>query len=200
MGFKCGASIHVMLETVKRAAAGTYHPKGYDKEDNLQALLFLCLGGAHVADIAHHIFGTPSAQTIRTCTTVPHIIPSPSFPTHNEIECNIVASFEGLLDGLGVSKLRMLHTVAMFNELVIEKQPWWDDKLNKVLGICCKHGSETSLEFTIAEDLEMLWDELGSGNIHLAHEVCICVCCASPSYHVHRTKIPNILIYHDFDR
>src|SRR6266576_4377887 len=103
MGFKRGASIHVMLETVKRAAAGTYHPKGYDEEDDLQALLFLCLGGARVADIAHHIFGTPSAQTIHTCTTVPYIIPSPSFPTCNEIEHNIVASFEGLLDGLSIS-------------------------------------------------------------------------------------------------
>ena len=61
IGFKRGAGIHSMLETIKRAAEGMYHPKGYNEEDNLQALLFLCLDGAHVADIAHHIFGTPSA-------------------------------------------------------------------------------------------------------------------------------------------
>ena len=61
IGFKCGAGIYSMLETIKRAAEGMYHPKDYNEEDDLQALLFLHLGGAHVADIAHHIFGTPSA-------------------------------------------------------------------------------------------------------------------------------------------
>jgi hypothetical protein len=167
-----------MLETVKRAAEGTYHLKGYDEEDDLQALLFLHLGGACVADIAHHIFGTPSAQTIHTHTTVPQIIPLPSFPTCEEIQCNITASFEGLLDGLGISGQKMLHAVAVFDELAIEKWPRWDDKSNKVLGICREHGSGMSLEFTNEDDLETLWDELGSGKIHLAYEVCICVCCA----------------------
>lgn len=182
VGFRRGASIHSILETVKRAAAGTYHPKGYDEEDDLQALLFLRLGGARVADIAHHIFGTPSARTIRTRTTVPQIIPSPSFPTCDEIKRNIVASFEGLLDGLGISGQNMLHAVAVFDELAIEKRPRWDDKSNKVLGVCREHGKGTSLEFTTEEDLETLWDELGNERIHLAHEVCVCACCASFFY------------------
>jgi hypothetical protein len=72
----------------------------------------------------------------------------------------------------------VLHAVAVFDELAIEKRPRWDDKSDKVLGICHEHGSGTSLEFTNEDDLETLWDELGSGKIHLAHEVCVCVCCA----------------------
>ena len=176
MGFKHGSGIHSMLEMIKKAAAGTYHLKGYDEEDDLQALLFLHLGGARIADIAHHVFGTPSVQTIRTCTTVPQIIPLPSFPTCDKIQRNIVASFSGLLDGLGVSGQKMLHAVAMFDELAIEKRPRWDNKSNKVLGICREHGSGTSLEFTSEDDLETMWDELGGGKIHLAHEVCVCVC------------------------
>jgi len=178
IGFKRGAGIHSMLETIKKAATGTYHPKGYDEEDDLKALLFLRLGGARVADIAHRIFKTPSVRTIRTRTTVPQIIPSPSFPTCDEIQRNIVASFEGLLDGLGTTRQKMLHAVAMFDELAVEKRPRWDDKSNKVLGICREHGSGTSLEFTTGEDLETLWDELGREKIHLAHEVCVCACCA----------------------
>ena len=180
LGFKRGAGIHSMLETIKKAAKGTYHPKGYDEEDDLQALLFLRLGGARVADIAHHIFGTPSARTIRTRTTVPQIITSPSFPTHDEIQRNIVASFEGLVDGPGITGQKMLHAIAMFDELAIEKRPRWDDKSNKVLGICREHGRGTSLEFTTEEDLETMWDELGCGKIHLAHEVRVCICSASP--------------------
>jgi hypothetical protein len=64
--FKNGAGIHTMLDLIKKAAEGTYHPKGFDKEEDLQALLFLHLGGAHIADITHRIFGTPSVSTIRS--------------------------------------------------------------------------------------------------------------------------------------
>jgi hypothetical protein len=102
-GFEHGAGIYSMLELIKKAAEGTYHPKGFDEEDDLQALLFLCLGGARVVDIAHHIFRTPSTSTIWTRTTVPQILPLPSFPTCYELEHNISATFENLRDILGVS-------------------------------------------------------------------------------------------------
>jgi hypothetical protein len=168
VGFRRGAGIHSMLELVKKAAAGTYHPKSFDEEDDLQALLFLRLGGARVADVAHRIFGTPSVSAIRTRTIVPQILASPSFPTHYEIEHNIAACFGGVLEILGGS---MLHGILMFNEIAIKKRPRWDDKTNKILGVCREHGRDTSLEFTTEEDLQLLWEELGCGKIHLAHEV-----------------------------
>jgi hypothetical protein len=138
VAFKHGRGIHSTLELIKRAAEGTYHPKGFDEEDDLQALLFLWLGGARVADIAHHIFGTPSVRLICTCTTIPQILPSPAFLTRFEIEQNIMACFEGLLNILGTSG-QCTHAVLMFDELAVEKQPRWDDKSNKVLGVCREH-------------------------------------------------------------
>jgi hypothetical protein len=48
--------------------------------------------------------------------------------------------------------------------------------MNKFLGVCCEHGSDTSLEFTIEKDLQALWEELQGEKIHLAHEVCVNVC------------------------
>lgn len=168
VGFRRGAGIHSMLELVKKAAAGTYHPKSFDEEDDLQALLFLRLGGARVADVAHRIFGTPSVSTIRTRTLVPQILTSPSFPMYYEIEHNVAACFEGVFDNLGVS---MLHGILMFDEIAIEKRPRWDDKSNRILGVCQEHGRDTSLEFISEEDLQTLWEELSCGKIHLAHEV-----------------------------
>jgi hypothetical protein len=44
VGFKHGTGIHLMLEMIKKAVEGMYHPKGFDEEEDLQALLFLCLG------------------------------------------------------------------------------------------------------------------------------------------------------------
>ena len=79
----------------------------------------------------------------------------------------------------------LLHGILIFNELAIEKQPRWDDKSNKFLGVCCEHGHATSLEFTSEDDLVMLWNELESGKIHLSHEV-RCHALESPSYHGHQ--------------
>jgi hypothetical protein len=170
-GFRNGAGLHSILELIKKAAEGTYHPKAFDEEEDLQALLFLRLGGARVADIAHRVLGTPSVSTIRTRTSVPQILPSPSFPTRYEVQQNIASTFEGFLDVIGNAGENMLHAIVMFDELAVERRPRWDDKSNKILGMCREHGCATSLEFTSQEDLAMLWDELESGKIHLAHEV-----------------------------
>ncbi|KAI0282663.1 hypothetical protein BC826DRAFT_1110696 [Russula brevipes] len=94
------------------------------------------------------MFGTPSVSTIRTHTTVPQLLASPSYPTPNEVEHNVVASFQ-------------------------KKRPRWDDKTNKFLGLCREHGSETSIEFTSEEDLATLFEDLAHGNIHLASEATV---------------------------
>jgi hypothetical protein len=179
VAFNHGKGIHSTLELIKKAAEGTYHPKSFDKEDDLQTLLFLWLGGACVADIAHHIFGTPSVLVVRTHTTIPQILLSPSFPTHSKIEQNIVACFEGLLNLLEMSGQNATHAVLMFDELAVEKQPRWDDKSNKILSVCHEHGQGTSLEFTSEDNLDVLWEELKSGKIHLAHKVSVYISYAS---------------------
>ena len=107
---------------------------------------------------------------------IPQILGSPSFPTPCEIESNITASFKAISDILGASTQEMLHAVIMFDEISVEKRPRWDDKTNKILGVCHEHGQHTSLEFTSEEDLQTIWEELQDGKIHLAHEVRIDVC------------------------
>jgi len=169
--FYHGVGIYTMLELIKKAAEGTYHPNGFDEEEDLQALLFLCLGGAQVADVAHCIFRTPAASTIRRHSIIPQLIASPSFPTSHEVESNIAASFKAIQDILGASTQKVFHAMLMFDEISVECCPRWDDKTNKILGMCRKHGQGTSLEFTSEDDLQAMWEELQSGKIHLEHEV-----------------------------
>jgi hypothetical protein len=88
---------------------------------------------------------------------------------------NIASTFEGILDMMQASQ-NLLHGILMFNKLAIEKQPRWDNKLNKFLGVCREHRHVTSLEFISENDLAMLWNELESGKIHLSHEVRDHVC------------------------
>ena len=90
---------------------------------------------------------------IQRHTIIPYIIISPSFSTLGEVESNIAASFKDICDSLGASTQRMLHAVIMFDEISVEKCLCWDDKTNKVLGLCYEHRQDTSLEFTNEEDL-----------------------------------------------
>ena len=116
------------------------------------------------------------ARTIHIHATVPQILASPAFSTHSEIQHNVATTFEGVLEILSASEHSMLHAVLMFDEIATEKWPQWNDKSNKVLGVCRKHSHKTNLKFTSEEDLEMIWEELGCGKIHLAHKVCVYVC------------------------
>ena len=170
--FNHSKGIYSTLELIKKAAEGTYHLKGFDEENNLQALLFLWLRGACVANIAYYIFGTPSVSVVCTYTTIPQILPSPAFPTHFEIEQNIAAYFEEILDILRTLGL-CAYAVLMFDKLAVEKQPQWDDKFNKVLRVCCEYGEGTSLESTSKDNLDMLREELKSEKIHLAHKMSV---------------------------
>jgi len=120
VGFCHGISIYTMLELIKKAAEGMYHPNGFDEEEDLHVLLFLHLGSAQVTDVAHHIFGTPAASTIQRRTIIPQLIASPSFPTSHEIESNIAASFKAIRDILGASMQKVFHAVIMFDKISVE--------------------------------------------------------------------------------
>jgi len=114
-------SLPSILELITRAAQGLYHPKGFDKEEDLQMLLFLHLGGQQVAEIVHRIFGLPSPNTVCRCTMIPPLICSPSYPLETELVQNLKAVFESLLPLLAGQPLA--HAVLMLNEIAQEKWP-----------------------------------------------------------------------------
>jgi hypothetical protein len=58
-------SVVAILEMLRKAGRGIYWPKGFEKEEDLQTLLFLRLGGQRVAEIAHCIFGIPVMNSIQ---------------------------------------------------------------------------------------------------------------------------------------
>lgn len=162
-------SLHGMLDLINRAAAGTYHPKSYDEEDDARGMLMLILGGGRVADIAHRAYGSPSASSLRRHDTTPPILASPSQPTVLELEQNIDACFESISDLLPSSGV--VHAELMFDKLAVEKRPRWDDRTNKILGFCRGCSDSGSLDFNSSVDLDTLFDDLDRGDIDLASEV-----------------------------
>ncbi|KAI0259273.1 hypothetical protein BC834DRAFT_926296 [Gloeopeniophorella convolvens] len=156
VAFKRRIGIHALLDLIKRAAA----------EDDLQAQLLHRLGGARLADIAH--------LTVRKrMSNAPVLLASPSIPTRAEISHNVEASFDAIRDILNEASPgpTVQHAVLMWDE--VARRPRWDDKTNKLLGICRECGKDTSLEFSNMEDLDVIFDELGRGCIHLASEATV---------------------------
>ena len=74
-----------MIERLDHASKGFYKPQGYTEEEMLQGLLFLRLGGSHVADLAHQSLGSPGVSTLRSSTAITPLSPSSGMPTITEI-------------------------------------------------------------------------------------------------------------------
>ncbi|KAI0260621.1 hypothetical protein BC834DRAFT_831523, partial [Gloeopeniophorella convolvens] len=174
IGFRRGMGLHALLDLVKRAAEGTYHPKSFDEQEEVQMTLIFRLGGGRVAEIVRKIFGMPALSTIRKRLTGSVLQPSPSMPTRAEVEKNIENVFEGIQDVVAdASRAGMSHAVLMWDEIAVERRPRWDSKTNKVLGICRDCGKSTSLNFNRMEDLDVLFGELDNRTVHLASEATV---------------------------
>ncbi|KAF8802080.1 hypothetical protein BYT27DRAFT_7226487 [Phlegmacium glaucopus] len=115
-----------LLASYVAAAEGHYHPKSFSEEEDMKALLLWKLGGNQVTQINHCASGAPSVSYLRTCSTVPPIIPSHKFPMVQEVQMNVDATLHSVLDVV-------LHTILMFDEIATEKRIRWDPKTNLFL-------------------------------------------------------------------
>lgn len=118
----------------------------------------------------HKTLGLPSRTTLGTRTIVPPIIPSYTVPSILEIEANIVASFESMMDVVR-AQAGVLHVVLMVDEITAESRIRVDRNLNVFLEICREHGGKTSLKFVNEGDLEELFQSLDDNEVHYAAEV-----------------------------
>jgi hypothetical protein len=168
-GISRKVGIRGMLNLYDRTAQKVYRTQNYTEEDALRGLLLWCLGGSRVAAIAHKALDLPSISTLRRKTVVTPIVVSPRQPVKKEVEKNVSACFEKIVDV--VEAKRIVHQVLMLDEIKVEERPRWDDKTNMILGPCREHGEKTSLEFNSRHEAELLVEALCTGEVHLAGKV-----------------------------
>lgn len=170
VGMAHNRGIQGIMEMFEAAAEGVYHPKNYTEHDELRALLLWQLSDTRVAQINHRAQGDPSLTKLRSLSFTPPITPSPGQPTVAEIASNVKATFEGVLNVVH-DRVKLLHTVVMFDELATEKRIRWDQKTNHFLGVCREHAHKTSLEFVNEGDMEELFQAIDNDEVHYAKEV-----------------------------
>jgi hypothetical protein len=160
-----------LLKLYERAAQKLYCPRNYTEEDYLRGLLLWRLGGARLAGIGHRALNLPSNSTLHQCKVIPPLTVSPSFPTSQEVEENIKNMFAPIASVLEAAE-DIVHQVLMFDELKVEERPRYDEKSNKMLGVCREHAKNASLEFASEREVQLLLESVKKGDIHLAVDVC----------------------------
>jgi hypothetical protein len=175
-GLKHRAGIKALVQQYERAADKLYQPKGFSNEDIMRSIVLLRLGGARIAEFAHHSLSLPSLTTIQRNTILQALVVSPSIPTAAEVEANIKSCYT-----LGPSTapnpesllVEVTHQIVMLDELAVEKRVRWDDSQNKFQGTCREHNHQIPLDFTSEKELDVLCDAIGENKDHLATEVCV---------------------------
>lgn len=171
IGLRQKRGIRGLVGLYMAAAEGVYHPKSFTEEEDMKNLLLWRLSGNRVAEINHRANGAQSVSYLRRHSTIPPLIPSHGQPTIEQVQHNVEATLEVVLDVIHSQTVSKVHAVVMFDELATEKRIRWDPKSNYFLGVCRAHAHKTSMEFVNEGDMEELFQKLDDGEIHYAGEV-----------------------------
>ncbi|KAF7358468.1 hypothetical protein MVEN_00897300 [Mycena venus] len=164
-GYRNGAGTKGLMQLCGRAANGEYKPNNDEREMHLASAIFR-VGGARLAEIAHRAMGLPSLTTIRRNTVVRPLLPSADRPQVKDIESNI----DTRLDACPEEDTQIIHQVLMLDEIATEKRARYDDRNNKVVGVCRQHGHKVPLDLQTEDDLKVLCQGLKEGKAQLAGE------------------------------
>ncbi|KAF7369372.1 hypothetical protein MVEN_00265800 [Mycena venus] len=170
-GYRNGAGTKGLLELCRRAARGEYKPLN-DEREMFIGLTLLRVAGARVAEIGHRALGLPSVTTLRRNTVIRPLLPSAGRPLVKEIEYNIDACLDAYPDE-DDGRPRIVHQTLIIDEMATERRGRYDDRTNKVVGVCRAHEHKVPLEVETEHDLNTLCAELKKGSAHLAGEATV---------------------------
>ncbi|PPQ83076.1 hypothetical protein CVT26_011922 [Gymnopilus dilepis] len=165
--------IQATIKLLGDATEGVHKFKSYGEQDYDKGMVLLRLGGNRLAAFGNKALGLPSITALRNFSSIPPIIPSHARPSATEIEANIKASFEGIMDVVEGGGGNVYHAVLMFDEIATEKRIRLDRSEKFFLGVCRQHGQRTSLKFSCVEDMEELFRCLDQDEVHYASEATI---------------------------
>ncbi|KAN0131108.1 hypothetical protein V8E53_011000 [Lactarius tabidus] len=132
------------------------------EEEMSHRLLFLRLGGARVASLAHQTLGAPMLSTLcygsAAKSTVTSLSPSAGFPTRSEVQRNLRAAFKNSHRDSGCGYILMI------DEIKVEERLRWDLSSNKILGF---------LDFCLISDARAIVHGILRGEIHHASKATV---------------------------
>ncbi len=182
-GLKRNMSIHAIVELFKKAVDKLYTAKSFTEQEMGLGLLFLCLGGAWLAGIAHQALGLPAVLMLQYAHPTQSLLVSSHLPMTLELEENISVSLNAGLfnkesstvaDALSKTSVYVL----MFNEIKIEEIVHYSVANNHIVGVCCEHSDGFGLRYSSVHEASQLFEGVKEGKVHIATEVSTHCCSA----------------------
>ena len=151
-GLKRNMSIHAIIGLFEKAGANLYSVKSFSEQEKALGLLFLHLGGAQLAGIAHRALGLPAVCTLQHAHPMQPLLVSSHQPMKSELEQNILVSLNaGLFNKESVLTDALSKTtgyVLMFDEIKIEEIIHYSASNNQIVGVCHEHSGRFVLEYS----------------------------------------------------
>jgi hypothetical protein len=163
-GINRGAGVREMIEPLDRTQKGMYKQKNFTEEEMSRGLLFLQLGGARVANLAHQSLGGLAVSTLRRGTALVPLSPSVGIPSTDEIQRNLQAAFKSSCG---------CRYVLIIDEIKVEERLRWDPSSNKILGLCREHTQHIGMDFCSVNNVKALTQGILCAEFHYAAEVCL---------------------------
>lgn len=165
VALKRGCSMSAIVIRVEQAINGFYTARSNYSERELDvAFLVKSLGGPRLLYALCRSHGLPAYRTISNHRNIPHLIPSGSIPTMDEISSNISLFFcpeqRPQLPKCGHSLL--------IDGVAVDERGCYDRETNEVVGFCREHSLGVDRRVTGIAAVEFLAD-LVHGEEHTLH-------------------------------
>ena len=155
VALKRGCSVSTIIIRVEQAINGLYTARGNYSERELDiAFLVKSLGGPKLLYALCRSHGLPAYRTISNHRAIPHLTPSGSIPTVDEISSNISSFF---CPEQRPQLPRCGHSL-LIDGVAVDERGCYDRETNEVVGFCREHSPGVDRRVTGMVAVEFLAD------------------------------------------
>ena len=170
VALKRGCSVSAIIIRVEQAINGFYTARGNYSERELDiAFLAKSLGGPKLLYALCHSHGLPAYRTITSHRTIPHLTPSGSVPTADEVSSNITSFF---CQEQRPQLPRCGHSL-LIDGVAVDERGCYVRETNEVVGFCREHSIGVDRLVIGMAAVEYLVDLVHEGDLHFGSEASV---------------------------
>lgn len=158
-----GMGLQSIIGRIGDAITMRYRCRKYGEDIWDISTLVLRIGGPKLLYILHKTHGLPHPRSARRHNE-----------TENDFAASVDISFEDRINKNKsvASQSNTIKTIKM-DEIATETRLRWNNKDNKILGLCYQHSHKVDMSLDTIEDALLIRDEIESGSIHKTKETLV---------------------------
>lgn len=192
-----GASLSTILTQMQRSIDGTYSPRGkYSERDLAIGFLEKSLGGPRLLYALSKGDKYPSVTTVAEKYRIPHLIPSVSVPSHQEISEN-TSTFFGTGGKVAPMPLPICRSlpgqILMIDGVALNEVCHYDQSRNRILGLCREHSHTVNTQVASLETVRAVEKAIHQDNTCCYGKDATVVMVGPYADPIHYTPVPLVV-------